>query len=632
MNLRRIIGALLLLNLLTIFGHAGWNLLRPDPPPTPAAQRQGLAQGQVATARPWPPPLPTAPALPAEPPGPPSTATPPPLPAPTPTTRPAYAKPLPTPAATAPRPQPTNETIAPDNPDNTATYRIRDPRSGHYYLLTPGQLQFFLDTGIILPEARRAAIAPPPAPAQTGPLPPPPEPPANPAAERTPTPPATPPAAGTAAPTPAADWADLRLLLEFLEQRDPAAARQIQDLPWLQDGIAYPEAEAVNDLIELALFNPDLHRRLHQTSWLKQDLPDQLRIPLLHYLNQLLSAADQEGLAARYAALLGQPGFLDHPDPWDADALQELYHLLRSPTYSGGDRLELHRRLLAQPSWQDGISEEEARALAAAGAAYLTPDHDRILRRLRPGGLHIETSHIETGPGRRIELTILRPAAAAPAAEPSPAMQDLKILLKQAMDYLDTPLPRQGIPPALRPYTGPASRQQVSRLHVAVYYTPDGFPAQGISGFNNGRALILHHRHDDNDPAARHVLAHEILHYWFHSSRNAPWINEGMAELLARRINRAAFGEAFAQNYPPCPAYPNARTMDDNPPGAADAGYSCAYGIGYRLFAALEQSLGAAPFREAVRNLYRDSLRTNLNYGVLRRHFPGSALEPAYGG
>lgn len=160
MNLRRIIGALLLLNLLTIFGHAGWNLLRPDPPPTPAAQRQGLAQGQVATARPWPPPLPTAPALPAEPPGPPSTATPPPLPAPTPTTRPAYAKPLPTPAATAPRPQPTNETIAPDNPDNTAIYRIQDPRSGHYYLLTPGQLQFFLDTGIILPEARRAAIAP----------------------------------------------------------------------------------------------------------------------------------------------------------------------------------------------------------------------------------------------------------------------------------------------------------------------------------------------------------------------------------------------------------------------------------------------------------------------------------------
>ena len=626
MNLARLVALLLALNLLTALGYGGYvgwqTLAAPENPDSTTARLQ--TRIAVPAALPTLPPLPARPTLPpfvipvdpepapalpnpAETPAPQALSTPP---------RPAAATPLP-PAARPTLPE--------------QTYRLQNPRTGHYHLLTPEQLEFFLEKGLFPPEAPREDPAQPGAPAAPPPLlvqaagnPP------------LPTPIPTPTPEPTAAPAPTLppdySWRSLPLLPLFRENY-PQAAQWLQALPWLADGMTYPEAEAANDLLELAFLYPELQPLLQELPWLPERSPptNLLRPPLLHALNRLFLSSDP-GAAAAYAALIRPPGFLENLDPWDAPALEELYHLRHSPTYQGGDRRELHDRLLAQASWQDGLSERAARALAAAGSAYLAADHDQIFQRLQPGQLHLEPGAALLADGTSLTLTIIRPAAAAPAETPSPALQDLQALVKTAADYLGTPPPGPAVVAALRPYRSLGSLQRFPRRHVAVYYTPDGFPDQGLSGYNNGRALILHQNYDASSRAARHVLAHEILHYWFNSSRNAVWINEGLAETLAEKFTRELFGAALTQNYPACPRYPSPQALDAAGVTAVDPGYGCAYGAGYRLFRGLEETLSPAAYRAALQALYQDSRQEPLTYELLARRFPGPELERLYAG
>ena len=593
----------------------------PTAPPTstpavfmPTAQPEPVLE-PTPTAAPTPTPYPTWPAEPTYPPQ--ATYT----PQPWPTARPTYT-PAPPPRPQArPTPEPPPATQpAPGSPgDYNRRYRVTDPRTGIIYLMTQPEYQFFVSSGRIPPGAYPAPNQPDPTPWPVLPTPL-----GGPRAATATPPAATPQPLPTATPLPPqrADrygWSALTNG-QILTRRNPAAMTALRALPWTSENMTRAEAESAVSLVHIALENPAFYAYLMDLPWIQGNADEALRAPALNAL-ALLTSDRFPGLPRH----LQRSEFLRRLDSWDGDALAALYLSMSVASV----KLSLHD-FLNHPAVADGIDEDEARRLTVLHGMTYIFDPDEALKVLE-NSVHLETATVQTTRSGTIDITILRNGNRQPAATPSPPMQDLQRYLPHLEDYLDAPLPRNAMLGQIQISRSDRRRFSVPRRHAALIFAEQGLA--GPAGLHIGLHMMMEADLDSAAPEARHVLAHETVHYWF-GGWNALWIDEGLADRLAEKANQALHGRSYQIRSPGCPAgWTTAREFDQDPPAdSKDPRYRCAYGIGYRFFHGLESRLGAQNFQNRLQGLYQVSRQRDLGWKEVLAAFPTAATEDLYYG
>ena len=143
--------------------------------------------------------------------------------------------------------------------------------------------------------------------------------------------------------------------------------------------------------------------------------------------------------------------------------------------------------------------------------------------------------------------------------------------------------------------------------------------AEGAAGTNFGNVIAQRAKYDvdDDSPEANflpELTAHEIAHYYWRSDED--WIDEGAATFMEFIVENARTGAPLVADRYPCPYFENLGELDRANPNKRDAGNTCNYSLGERLFLDLYRTLGREQFREGFRNLYLASKRDSVHAGI----------------
>lgn len=453
-----------------------------------------------------------------------------------------------------------------------------------------------------------AATAVPPANAVPGrpAIPPPPTLPAN-AHPTPPRPPATAPSSTGPRPRwvapdppppslpPPAGYAELPNVAA-LSRQNPAAAQAIQALPWVSDGIVAAERAAAAALVNIGRGPEPLLGDLLDKAWVNKvdHFPE-----LATALTALQGIAALEPAAARRIAAMP---FLKTLESADVAALESLAQL------AAADR-ETFGHTLAHPSLAGGIDDDMAKVAAVwAGVHRHNP---ALLNRLLNGEpVRLEERVIDLPQSGPLTLAILR-------LEPgnSGSMDLLAAAVRFAADYIGEPLPRRYVALLFAAAVPDYSAGANFGTHIAVRPEYDN-PAAGGALAEGGLS-----------PDSGRALAHEVAHYYW--ADNAPWLDEGAAELLAALFVESRWGDNPQPNHYPCAGAAGIRDLAAADYAWGAAGDPCHYALGERLFLDLRRALGAADFREGFRRLYREISAGGGASGIaaVRRAFSG--IDPA---
>ena len=122
-------------------------------------------------------------------------------------------------------------------------------------------------------------------------------------------------------------------------------------------------------------------------------------------------------------------------------------------------------------------------------------------------------------------------------------------------------------------------------------------PHRQSGAVNHGTHIEVGRGPDDGTmDAAVNLLAHELSHHWWRG--NAPWLDEGMADLIAIITEHRRTGRSLSPNRAPCgpnrapPQRPQARPAE-----------GCDYATGQRLMLELLHSAGSEAFFHAANQL-----------------------------
>ena len=152
------------------------------------------------------------------------------------------------------------------------------------------------------------------------------------------------------------------------------------------------------------------------------------------------------------------------------------------------------------------------------------------------------------------------------------------------------------------------------------------------AGANFGTHIAVRPQYDT--PAADYparksgrAIAHEVAHYYW--AGNAPWLDEGAAEVLAALFAASHWGGSPRPNHYPCAEAAGIRDLAAADYARGAAGGQCPYALGERLFLDLRRALGAADFQRGFRRLYRGLAAGGGNetgIAAVRRAFAGDGL------
>ena len=381
-----------------------------------------------------------------------------------------------------------------------------------------------------------------------------------------------------------------------LSRQNPAAALAIQTLPWVADGLVAAERAAAAALVNLAIGPEPLLWDLLEKNWVnKVDHFPELAMALTA-LQQI--AAIEPAAARRIAAM----PFLKTLEPADVAALESLAQL------AAADQ-ETFRRTLAHPSLAGGIDNAAAKIMAVLAGVHR--HQPALLNRLLNGEpVRLEERVIDLPQSGPTTLAILRLEPGNPGS-----MDLLETAVRFAADYIEEPLPSRYIALLFAAAVPDYSAGANFGTHIAVrpqYDRPaaGGVLTEGGLSQNGGRAL-----------------AHEVAHYYW--AGNAPWLDEGAAELLAALFVATQGGGNPQPNHYPCAGARGIRDLAAADYALDEPGYPCHYALGERLFLDLYRSLGAADFWEGFRRLYREISAGGGATGIaaVRRAFSG--IDPA---
>ena len=382
-----------------------------------------------------------------------------------------------------------------------------------------------------------------------------------------------------------------------LSRQNPAAALAIQALPWVSDGLVAAERAAAAALVNLANGHEPLLWDLLDKPWVNKvdHFPE-----LAMALTALQGIAAIEPAAARRIAAMP---FLKSLESADVAALESLAQL------AAADR-ETFGRTLAHPSLAGGIDDDAAKVASVwAGVHRHNP---ALLNQLLNGEpVTLEERVIDLPQSGPLTLAIIR-------LEPgnSGSMDLLAAAVRFAADYIGEPFPRRYIALLFAAAVPDYSAGANFGTHIAVrpqYDSPaaaGGALAMGGLSLDSGRAI-----------------AHEVAHYYW--AGNAPWLDEGAAELLAALFTATQGGGNPQPNHYPCAGAAGLRDLAAADYAWGAAGDQCPYALGERLFLDLYRALGAADFREGFRRLYREIEDGGGKSGIaaVRRAFSG--VDPA---
>ena len=379
----------------------------------------------------------------------------------------------------------------------------------------------------------------------------------------TPRPASTPTPRPTATPAYATAWANLPNV-PWLEQNRPALAAAIKSLPWVVDGIAEPEREAVEELVQLATFYEAVFADLIGKPWVKDALGDP-EVAVVQNLRWL--AREDESAALR---LVSMP-FLNEVEPSDGVAMRSLWLLAH---FNARD----YQRVMSHPTLRAGISDDWAKIVAVlSGVSRTNPRLISVL--LDPDRVTLEQRSITLPEAGTVDLAIIR---TGPRSVRS--MDLLEHAVSHAEAFMAEPFP-----------TG----------YVALLFENAVAGSSVGTNFSTHIAVRPQYDVDDGSYAAEsvpHTIAHEVAHYYW--SGNRDWVDEGAADFMASIAESARTGQLAETNNPPCG---DVRTIKDleglNAARGSDA-FECNYSLGERLFGDLYRGLGDARFREGFRNLY----------------------------
>ncbi len=395
--------------------------------------------------------------------------------------------------------------------------------------------------------------------------------------------PETPPAGYTELPNAAA-----------LGRQNPAAAQAIQTLPWVADGIAAAERETAAALVNLAIVSEPLLRDLLGKTWIHkvENFPE-----LAAALTALQGIALMESAATRRIAAMP---FLNTLEPADAAALESLAQL------AAADR-ETFKQVIDHPALAGGIDDDAAPMVSVLAGVYRT-NPNLLPRLLNLEQVAVEERIIDQPGAGSLTLVIIRLEPGA--AGNSGSMDLLAAAARFIADYMGEPFPVRYVALLFAEAVPDYSAGANFGTHIAVRPQYDS-PAVDYPARNRGRAI-----------------AHEVAHYYW--ADNAPWLDEGAAEVLAALFAASHGGGNPRPNHYPCAGVSGIRDLAAADYARGAAGEQCPYALGERLFLDLRRALGAADFQRGFRRLYRARAADGGNatgIAAVRRAFAGDGLD-----
>ena len=384
-----------------------------------------------------------------------------------------------------------------------------------------------------------------------------------PTATLTPQPTSTPTPRPTATPSYAAAWANLTNV-PWLEQNRPALATAIKSLPWVVDGIAEPEREAVQELVQLATFYEPVFSGLIAKPWAKDGLGDS-ETTVVHNLRWI--AGQDEAVALR----ISEMPFLNKIEPADGAAMRSLWllaHLNRQD----------FQRVMSHPTLRGGISDDWAKVVALlSGVSRTNPQLIDVL--LDPNRVTLEERSITLPQAGSVDLAIIRTGPRS-----TRGMDLLEHAVRHAEAFMAEPFP-----------TG----------YVALLFENAVVGSSVGTNFGTHIAVRPQYDVDDGSFAAESVpstIAHEVAHYYW--SGNRDWVDEGAADFMASSAESARTGQPAETNSPPCGYASTISDLEGLDTSRGSDTFDCNYALGERLFADLYRNLGDTRFRRGFRNLY----------------------------
>ena len=356
----------------------------------------------------------------------------------------------------------------------------------------------------------------------------------------------------------------------ILARQNPAAAQTIQAWPWVADGIAAAERESAAALVNLAIVSEPLLRDLLGQPWVNrvENFPE-----LAAALTALQGIATLiEPAAARRIAAMP---FLNSLEPADGAALESLAQL------AAADR-QTFEQVINHPALGGGIGDDMAPVVSVLGGVQRT-NPNLLPRLLSLGQVAVEERIVDQPGAGPLILVIIRlgPGAAGNAD----SMDLLAAAVRFIADYMGEPLPVRYVALLFAEAVPSHSAGANFGTHIAVRPQYDS-PAADYPARNGGRAM-----------------AHEVAHYYW--AGNAPWLDEGAAEVLAALFAASHWGGNPRPNHYPCAKAAGIRDLAAADYARGAAGEQCPYALGERLFLDLRRALGADNFRRGFRRLYR---------------------------
>ena len=410
----------------------------------------------------------------------------------------------------------------------------------------------------------------------------------------------------------------------WLEQNRPQAAADIRALPWVRDGIIGSERQAAEALIATAIWYSGTFSSLMQMSWLGDGVTDaeaiatryirftaffdsespgsdlagqMLRKPwvqdaitadeatVLRYLYWTISydtdsPPPPQVIAAVNAVagrILAMPflASVESPDALAVSSLARIEHISKS------DFL----RVMARPTLNDGITDEEAKIVLLLGATHEFGDPGLVDTLLDPTQITVEERRIRLPRAGDVDLAIVRLAPG-----PARTMNLLEHSVRSIEEFMGTPFPTKHV--AVLVADAVVGGGTNYWTHIAI------FPESDVDD-DSGEALRL--------PS---LMTHEVAHYYWRG--NKEWIDEGAATSMEFTVEKANAGRPIiADNYP-CPYFSSliylvkADILHPGRGGTFDE-FRCNYSLGERIFLDMYRNLGDAAFRQGFSRLYQRS-------------------------